>query len=169
MRIYNILYFYISVFYTDTCHKQPLGDVLHSVEICFVTSLFKMMFCERRIYITKLHRSHAQYNNSAINAFMTKSTFFAGPCLNLSASRRLNQPVDINHDETWWPCIGEHIRHFFWKKAFVNTVQLLQEKYLAIPSDKVLIFSTSAGLLLIEPLRTNFSEIWIKIQWFSSK
>ena len=39
MRIYNILYFYISMFCTDTCHKQPLGEVLHSVEICFVTSL----------------------------------------------------------------------------------------------------------------------------------
>ena len=32
-------YFYISIFCTDTCHKQPLGEVLHSVEICFVTSL----------------------------------------------------------------------------------------------------------------------------------
>ena len=41
MRIYNILYFYISIFCTDTCHKQPLGEVLHSVEICFVTSLLK--------------------------------------------------------------------------------------------------------------------------------
>ena len=26
---------------TDSCHKQPLGEVLHSVEICFVTSLLK--------------------------------------------------------------------------------------------------------------------------------
>ena len=41
MRMYNILYFYISVFCTDICHKQPLGEVLHSVEICFVTSLLK--------------------------------------------------------------------------------------------------------------------------------
>ena len=39
MRIYNILYFYVSMFCTGTCHKQPLGEVLHSVEICFVTSL----------------------------------------------------------------------------------------------------------------------------------
>ena len=29
------------MFCTDTCHKQPLGEVLHSVEICFVTSLLK--------------------------------------------------------------------------------------------------------------------------------
>ena len=42
MRIYNILYFYIGMFCTDTCHKQPLGEVLHSVEICFVTSLLKV-------------------------------------------------------------------------------------------------------------------------------
>ena len=43
MRIYNILYFYISMFCTDTCHKQPLGEVLHSMEICFVTSLLKYL------------------------------------------------------------------------------------------------------------------------------
>ena len=42
MKIYNILYFYISMFCTDTCHKQPLGEVLHSVEICFVTSLLNI-------------------------------------------------------------------------------------------------------------------------------
>ena len=29
------------MFCTDSCHKQPLGEVLHSVEICFVTSLLK--------------------------------------------------------------------------------------------------------------------------------
>ena len=27
------------MFCTDSCNKQPLGEVLHSVEICFVTSL----------------------------------------------------------------------------------------------------------------------------------
>ena len=32
------------MFCTDTCHKQPLGEVLHSVEICFVTSLLKSLF-----------------------------------------------------------------------------------------------------------------------------
>ena len=33
MRRYNILYFYISMFCTDTCNKQPLGEVPHSVRI----------------------------------------------------------------------------------------------------------------------------------------
>ena len=40
-----MLYFYISMFCTDTCHKQPLGEVLHSVEICFVMSLLKDFKC----------------------------------------------------------------------------------------------------------------------------
>ena len=44
MKIYNLLYFYISMFCTDTCHKQPLGEVLHNVKICFVTSLLKHEF-----------------------------------------------------------------------------------------------------------------------------
>ena len=30
------------MFCTDSCHKQPLGEVLHSVEICFVTSLLNL-------------------------------------------------------------------------------------------------------------------------------
>ena len=30
------------MFCTDSCHKQPLGEVLHSVEICFLTSLLKI-------------------------------------------------------------------------------------------------------------------------------
>ena len=29
------------MFCTDSCHRQPLGEVLHSVEKCFVTSLLK--------------------------------------------------------------------------------------------------------------------------------
>ena len=29
------------MFCIDICNKQPLGEVLHSVEICFVTSLLK--------------------------------------------------------------------------------------------------------------------------------
>ena len=33
------------MFCTDPCHKQPLGKVLHSVEICFVTSLLKSISC----------------------------------------------------------------------------------------------------------------------------
>ena len=32
-----------SMFCTDTCHKQPLGEVLHSVEICFVMSLLNTL------------------------------------------------------------------------------------------------------------------------------
>ena len=35
---YSIFYYYISMFCTDTCNKQPLWEVLHSVEICFITS-----------------------------------------------------------------------------------------------------------------------------------
>ena len=38
--------FYISKFCNDTCNKQPLGEVLHSVEICFVTSLLKRFFAD---------------------------------------------------------------------------------------------------------------------------
>ena len=34
------------MFCTETCHKQPLGEVLHSVEICFVTSLLKHIEAE---------------------------------------------------------------------------------------------------------------------------
>ena len=41
MGIYNILYFYIIMFCIDICNKQPLEEVLHGVEICFVTSLLK--------------------------------------------------------------------------------------------------------------------------------
>ena len=42
MGIYNMLYFYISMFCIDICNKQPLEEVLHSVEICFVTSLHNL-------------------------------------------------------------------------------------------------------------------------------
>ena len=35
----------MSMFCTDTCHKQPLGKVLHSVEIRFVTSFLKGLSC----------------------------------------------------------------------------------------------------------------------------
>ena len=51
MGIYNILYFYISMFCTDTCNKQPLGEVLHSVEICFVTSLLNRRLSIYHVYI----------------------------------------------------------------------------------------------------------------------
>ena len=32
------------MFCTDSCTKQPLGEVLHSMEICFVTSLLKLHY-----------------------------------------------------------------------------------------------------------------------------
>ena len=41
MGIYNMVYFYINMFCIDICKKQPLEEVLLSVEICFVTSLLK--------------------------------------------------------------------------------------------------------------------------------
>ena len=32
------------MFCIDICNKQPLGEVLHSVEVCFVTSLLKEIY-----------------------------------------------------------------------------------------------------------------------------
>ena len=75
MRIYNILYFYISMFCTDTCHKQPLREVLDSVEIYFVRSLLKFNFscagmcCDMHdIKVTKLTQfpKHAAYQRLSI-------------------------------------------------------------------------------------------------------
>ena len=37
------------MFCTDTYHKQPLGEVLHSVEICFVTSLLNTEQCNHNL------------------------------------------------------------------------------------------------------------------------
>ena len=41
------------MFCTDTCHKQPLGEVLHSVEICFVTSLFNLGTIKKNVVAEK--------------------------------------------------------------------------------------------------------------------
>ena len=35
---------------TDTCHEQPLGEVLHSMEICFVTSLLNDKWGEYHLW-----------------------------------------------------------------------------------------------------------------------
>ena len=58
MRICKILYFYISMFCTDTCHKQPLGEVLHSVEICFVPSLLKTILQNSFIGILSFYQEY---------------------------------------------------------------------------------------------------------------
>ena len=68
MKIYNILYFYISMFCTDTCHKQPLGEVLLSVEICFVTSLLKCG--STLVHIMSCHRLTAP--NHYLNPMLTR-------------------------------------------------------------------------------------------------
>ena len=56
-----MLYFYISMFCIDKCYKQSLGELLHSVEICFVTNLLNLKQCT--IYICAI--SHD--NNLTLN------------------------------------------------------------------------------------------------------
>ena len=61
------------------------------------------------------------------------------------------------HQQTWyWPNNTE-----YFLSSFIGSDNGLS------PGQRQAIFWTNAGILLIEPLGTNFSEIWIKIYTFS--
>ena len=52
------------MFCTDSCHKQPLGEVLHSVEICFVTSLLKLYcFCFQKLKVPTKRKKRLTNNS----------------------------------------------------------------------------------------------------------
>ena len=105
MRIYNILYFYISMFCTDTCHKQPLGEVLHSREICFVTSLLnRQIWCSKwELFCMLLPLLHHVVPHNDRNCHLTTPVVVGRYVHDNGLVLNRKQAIILTHDDlVWW-------------------------------------------------------------------